>query len=139
MKESVADILIYQSQGGEIKIDVRLEDETVWLTQEQMGQLFGKARSTITGHIGNIFKEGELVKKEVCRDFQHTTQHGAIAGKQQTQTDQCYNLDVAGQPMINDIGLAALTLLVAESVPNQKDTIIKLIMNLLCDSELRYT
>ncbi|MCW8801120.1 MAG: Fic family protein [Desulfobacter sp.] len=48
-------------------------------------------------------------------------------------------LDIAGQPVINDTGLAALTLLVAESAPNQKDTIIKLIMNLLCDSESKET
>ena len=59
---NTGEILIYQNKEGSIKIDVRLEDETVWLTQEQMAELFGKARSTITEHIGNIFKEGELVE-----------------------------------------------------------------------------
>lgn len=54
-----SDILIYQNQDGNIKIDVRLENETVWLTQAQMALLFGKARSTITEHIQNVFKEGE--------------------------------------------------------------------------------
>jgi hypothetical protein len=60
-----------------MKIDIKLDDETVWLTQEQMARLFGKVRTTITGHIGNIFKEGELVESMVCRNFRHTTQHGA--------------------------------------------------------------
>ena len=91
---NTGEILIYQNQDGNIKIDVRLEDETVWLTQEQMAELFGKARSTITEHIGNIFKEGELVEELVCRDFRHTTQHGAISGKTQEKTVKYYNLDV---------------------------------------------
>jgi hypothetical protein len=53
-------ILIYQTDEGTIKIETRIENETVWLTQEQMAQLFGKGRSTITEHIGNIYKEDEL-------------------------------------------------------------------------------
>lgn len=61
------EILLYQSPKGEIKIDVRLEDETVWLTQEQMGLLFGKSRTTITEHIQHIFAEGELQEDMVCR------------------------------------------------------------------------
>ena len=70
------------------------QDETVWLTQEQMAQLFGKGRTTITEHIGNIFKEGELDEEKVCRKFRHTTQHGAIEGLLQTQEVKYYNLDV---------------------------------------------
>ncbi len=56
------EILIYQNQDGNIKIDVRLEEETVWLTQEQMAVLFGKAKSTINEHILNIYAENELVE-----------------------------------------------------------------------------
>jgi hypothetical protein len=89
-----SEILIYQSPDGMIKIDVRLESETVWLTQAQMGELFGKGRTTITEHIRNIFAEGELQEKVVCRKFRHTTQHGAIEGKLQEVTTQYYNLDV---------------------------------------------
>ena len=88
------DIILYQNQNGNIKIDVRLEDETVWLTQEQMALLFGKGRSTITEHIGNVFKEGELQETMVCREFRHTTQHGAIEGKTQEKSVKYYNLDV---------------------------------------------
>lgn len=73
------EILNYQSTGGNIKkVDVRLEDETVWLTQEQMASLFGKGRRTITEHIINVFGEGELEQNRTCRKFRHTTQHGAI-------------------------------------------------------------
>lgn len=89
-----SDILIYQNTEGNIKVDVRLEDETVWLTQDQMAQLFSKGRSTITEHIGNIFKEGELDENVARRKFRHTTPHVAIAGKTQEVEVNLYNLDV---------------------------------------------
>ena len=89
-----SEILIYQNTSGDIKIDVRLEEETVWLTQEQMATLFGKGRSTITEHIQNVFNEGELDEKVACRKFRHTTQHGAIEGKTQEKEVKYYNLDV---------------------------------------------
>ncbi len=76
-----SEILIYQNKEGDIKIDVRLEEETVWLTQAQMGQLFGKDKRTISEHIGNIFREGELDENLVIRIFRTSTQHGAIAAK----------------------------------------------------------
>ena len=62
MKQELApiqdEIVIYQSEDGNVKVDVLFQDETVWLTQEQMALLFGKGRSTITEHISNIFSEG---------------------------------------------------------------------------------
>ena len=92
MKNS--EIVIYENSKGDIKLDVQLEQETVWLTQEQMAQLFGKARTTITEHIGNIFKEAELEEKVVCRNFRRTTPHGAIKGAIQEKMVKYYNLDV---------------------------------------------
>src|SRR6218665_139002 len=89
-----SEILIYQNPDGCIKIEVRLEEETVWLTQAQMAVLFGKGRTTITEHIQNVFEEGELDEKVVCRNFRHTTQHGAIEGKTQDKEVKYYNLDV---------------------------------------------
>lgn len=88
------EILFYQSQDGNIKVDVRIEDETVWLSQGQMGQLFGKDKRTISEHISNIFKEGELQESMVVRKFRTTTQHGAIAGKTQSREVNFHNLDV---------------------------------------------
>lgn len=89
-----SEIIIYQTEDGLTKIQTRLEHETVWLTQAQMAELFGKGRSTITEHINNTFKEGELDQSMVCRNFRHTTQHGAIEGKTQEKDVKYYNLDV---------------------------------------------
>ena len=87
-------IIIYQTDDGQTQIDVRLENETVWLTQAQMAALFQKDRTVITRHINNVFNEGELNREEVCAKFAHTTRHGAIEGKQQIQETALYNLDV---------------------------------------------
>ena len=76
-------IVIYQTDDGQTQIDVRLENETVWLTQAQMAELFQKDRTVITRHINNGFKEGELEKEQVCAKFAHTTRHGAMDGKTQ--------------------------------------------------------
>jgi hypothetical protein len=89
-----SDILIYQTADGKIKIDVRLEDETVWLTQDHMAGLFGKSKKTISEHIRNIFSEGELDEQVVIRKFRTTTQHGAMPNKTQSRDVQFYNLDV---------------------------------------------
>jgi len=88
------EIVIYQPKEISVRIDVRIEDETVWLNKEQMSVLFGRDRSVISRHISNIFKEGELEKEKVCAFFAHTTQHGAIQGKTQTKNIEYYNLDV---------------------------------------------
>lgn len=89
-----SEILIYQAEDGQTKIQTRLEEETVWLTQAQIAALFGKGRTTITEHIGNIFSEGELEENVVCRNFRQTTQHGALEEKTQTKNVKFYNLDV---------------------------------------------
>ena len=87
-------IIIYQTEDGQTQIDVRLENETVWLTQAQMAELFQKDRTVITRHINNVFKEGELDREQVSAKFAHTTRHGAIEGKLQVQETILYNLDI---------------------------------------------
>ncbi len=87
-------ILIYQTEDGQTKIQTRLEDETVWLSQEHMAELFQRDRTVISRHIRNIFKEGELDENVVCAKFAHTTKHGAIENKIQTSNIKYYNLDV---------------------------------------------
>lgn len=67
--EDKGQILIYESQDGGLKIDVQLMDETVWLTQDQMALLFGKAKSTINEHIKNIYIEGELEESGSLKKF----------------------------------------------------------------------
>jgi len=66
-------IVIYEAKNGQTHIDVQLKDETIWLSQKQMAELFDKGRTTISEHIQNIFNERELKEKEVCRNFRHTT------------------------------------------------------------------
>ena len=89
-----SEIVLFKTDDEKLQLSVYVEDETVWLTQEQMAKLFEKGRSTVTEHIQNIFKEEELDKKVVCRNFRHTTQHGAIEGKTQNISVKYYNLDV---------------------------------------------
>ncbi len=84
-----SEFLIYQASDGQIKIDVRLEDETVWLAQVHMAELFGKSKLTISEHIRNVFDEGELDERMVIRNFRTTTRHGAI--EEQTQLKEVLN------------------------------------------------
>ena len=69
IRNSTAEFLIFTQQADEDGIEVRVADETVWLTQKLIGVLFDKGRSTITEHLTNIFESGELDEKAVCRDF----------------------------------------------------------------------
>ncbi|MCD6181633.1 MAG: virulence RhuM family protein [Candidatus Cloacimonetes bacterium] len=87
-------LIIYQTEDGKVKIETHFENETVWLSTEQIGELFQRDRSVISRHIKNIFSDGELEENLACANFAHTTQHGAIKGKSQTQNVKCYNLDV---------------------------------------------
>ncbi len=86
--ESKSEILFYSTEDGKTKLQVKLEDETVWLTQKQIAELFEKSRVTVTEHIKNIFTEGELNEDSVCRNFRHTAEDG------KTYDTQYYNLDV---------------------------------------------
>ena len=64
--------LIYQTEDGKVRIETQFKDETVWLSQKQIGELFQKSKATISEHIKNIFSEGELQENSVVRDFRTT-------------------------------------------------------------------
>ncbi len=85
-------IILFENQ--EVKLEVNMKDETVWLSLEQMAELFSRDRTVIVRHINNIFKDNELDKNEVCAKFAHTTKHGAISDKSQTRELIYYNLDM---------------------------------------------
>lgn len=87
-------VVIYRSADNAVQLDVQLADETVWLTQAQIALLFQKAKSTISYHITNIFKEGELDEKVVVRKIRITTPHGAMTDKTQSDELNLYNQDV---------------------------------------------
>ena len=83
-----SEIILYRTEDGGTRVQVRLQDETVWLTQQQMAELFQRERSVITKHIRNIFEEGELVEEAVCAN------HARTAADGKTYQTAAYNLDV---------------------------------------------
>ena len=84
--------VIFKTADGKVNIDVFFKDDTLWLTQKLLAELFEKGRTTITEHLKNIFADGELDEDVVCRNFRLTTQHGAIEGKTQETEVKYYNL-----------------------------------------------
>lgn len=92
--ENYGEIVLFQTEDGQTKLEVQLQNETVWLTIDQMAELFQRNRSTISRHIKNAFEEGELDPNVVCAFFAHTTKHGAIEGREQLHEIPFYNLDV---------------------------------------------
>lgn len=88
------EIIIFKTADEKVSVDVRFEGETVWLTQQQIADLYQRDRTVITKHITNVFNEEELDENMVCANFAHTTQHGAIKGKTQERNVKYYNLDV---------------------------------------------
>jgi hypothetical protein len=83
-----SDIIIYQTEDGHTKIETRLENESVWLTQAQLCELFQKSKATVSEHIKNIFEEGELDEISVVRKFRTTASDG------KSYETNFYNLDV---------------------------------------------
>ncbi len=71
-------IILYQTEDGKTKIEVKLKDETVWLTQAQIIELFQKVKSTISEHVKHLFEEGELNEDSVFRKFRTTASYGKI-------------------------------------------------------------
>ena len=70
------EVILYEAPDGQVRVDVRLDHDTVWLTQEQMGQLFGRERSVITKHVRNVFRDGEFEPEATCAKFAHTAEDG---------------------------------------------------------------
>jgi hypothetical protein len=87
MDDNSSNFILYTSKAGDIKVNVFLENETIWLTQKSIGELFGKSKSTISEHLKNIFEEGELVEQSVVRKFRTTANDGKL------YETNFYNLD----------------------------------------------
>jgi len=87
----MSDIIIYEE--GNIELKATVQNESVWLSQKQIAELFEVQRPAITKHLSNIFKSHELDEKMVCSVLEHTTKHGAIKGKEQVKKTKFYNLD----------------------------------------------
>lgn len=91
--EQDSNMIIYTTDDGKVNLDVQIDNDSVWLTQQQIALLYGKAKSTISEHLTHIFDEGELDPLVVVRENRTTNQHGAVAGKTQDNITRFYNLD----------------------------------------------
>ena len=93
LRDQTTEFLLYTAPNGAITVEVLLGNETIWLTQKRMGELFGVGVPAISKHLKNIFESGELVEEVVVSVMETTTEHGAVAGLTQTQQVKYYNLD----------------------------------------------
>ena len=91
MENTNSEFILFKTEDEKISVDVRMNDETVWLTQDQMAMLFDKGRSTIAEHILNVFKEGELEENSTCRKFRQVRTEGNRTVEREIEH---YNLDV---------------------------------------------
>lgn len=92
-KSGFNEILLYTIPNGNVKVEIYLQNETIWLPQQKIADLFGVQRPAITKHLKNIFETGELKEEVVSSILEHTTQHGAMKGKTQETKIKYYNLD----------------------------------------------
>lgn len=91
--EGFSELLLYTTPNGNVKVEIWLQNETIWLTQQKIADLFGVQRPAITKHLKNIFETGELKEELVSSILEHTTSHGAMEGKTQETKTRYYNLD----------------------------------------------
>jgi hypothetical protein len=89
----MSEILLYKTGNDEVKVEILLKNENLWLTQAKMAELFDVQKAAISKHLKNIFESGELDEKVVVSKMETTTPHGAIAGKEQSRLTNIYNLD----------------------------------------------
>ena len=87
------EFLLYKAPNGDVKVNVLLQNETIWMPQKKIAELFDVQRPAITKHLIHIFESGELDEKVVCSILELPTQHGAIADKTQNNPTKFYNLD----------------------------------------------
>ena len=93
IKDELTDFLLYTTSNSDIRVETYLHNETLWLPQKRIAELFGVQRPAITKHLKNIFASGELEEQEVSSILEHTSLHGAMEGKTQVQKVKYYNLD----------------------------------------------
>ncbi len=86
-----AQILIYQSDAGEVRLEVRLQDETVWLTQNQMAELYQTTKQNVSLHIQNVYEEGELTAEATVKEYLTVRQEGSRSVQRRLEY---YNLDM---------------------------------------------
>ena len=91
VRDGLTDFLLYTAPDGMVNVECFLHEETIWLPQKRIAELFGVQRPAITKHLKNIFESGELEENVVSSILEHTTQHGAISRVPQSSGDSLYN------------------------------------------------
>ncbi|HEY5509843.1 MAG TPA: hypothetical protein VIK10_02340 [Prolixibacteraceae bacterium] len=112
VNEGFNEILLYTTPNGKVKVEIYLQNETIWLSQQKIADLFGVQRPAVSKHLKNIFETGELKEEVVSSILEHTTQHGAIKGKTQETIIKFYNLDA-----IISVGYRVNTFFYSKSFP----------------------
>ena len=142
-------ILVYGAADGAVRVDVRLDRETVWLRRRQMAEVFDTTPQNVLMHLQNVFADDELDEDATTKDFLRVRSEG---GRQVRRHIRHYDLDATGgnkrigsllfrvyleqegvKHPLNPQALTALTLLIAESAPRSKDLMIRLVVNLLAE------
>jgi hypothetical protein len=140
--EKTGQVVVYEAPDGGARVEVVVGDKTVWLSQAEMVKLFGRDRTVITRHIGNVFREGELHRESNVRILHIAFKdHPLSDGNKRTGSllflDYLRRDDALlgsnGQSLFSDTALVALALLIAESQPSHKDLVITLVLNLLVE------
>ena len=108
-------IVLFESADREVQLSVELDKKTVWLSQEQMADFFGRSVSVVSRHIGNAIREGEISAESNLQNF----------------LDRNGVLFDGGRKLIDDSTLVAITIMIAESKPKEKDAMVALVMNFL--------
>ena len=133
------EILMYEAPDGEVRVDVRLDHETVWLTQAQMVELFGRDQSVVSRHLRNVFVDGELPvegnmqKMHIASADKPTTLYSLDVKRIGSFLFMLYLQQEGMTHSLNPQALTALALLIAESAPATKDLMVRLIINLLTE------
>jgi hypothetical protein len=91
--EGFNEMLLYTTPNGNVKVEIYLQNETIWLTQQKIADLFGVQRPAVSKHLKNIFETGELKEEVVSSILEHTTQHGAIEGKTQEINTELFRIN----------------------------------------------
>jgi len=156
MSKEEQKIIIYEEPDRKTAIEVNLFEDTVWLTQAQLAELFNTSSQNITMHLKNVFEEDELEENATCKDFLQVRKEGKRTVKRKQKH---YNLDAIkqiaiwrnahnagklfgnkklfradGTRIIGNNALVAITIMIAESDPQEKDTMTKLVVNLISAS-----
>ena len=142
LKAPHGEIILYEIPDGHIQLDVRLEQETIWLNLNQLAVLFDRDKSVISRHLNKVFKEGELKRKSTVAKYATVQAEG---NRKVQRNVEYFNLDAiisvgyrvnskrGTQRRISNAALVAITLLIAESRPDEKDILARIVTHLLCE------